>query len=47
MEKTSSEECTICRELLENSFTKNIERIRITPCMHQFHENCLKKWLLR
>ena len=34
------EECLICCELLHNT------NIRVLPCFHKFHANCIDTWLL-
>mmetsp|Transcript_112374 Transcript_112374/g.223291 ORF Transcript_112374/g.223291 Transcript_112374/m.223291 type:complete len:118 (-) Transcript_112374:386-739(-) len=33
-------ECTICLGTWEP-----LDRIKVTPCQHAFHENCLVSWL--
>ena len=34
--------CSICLELFQPS-----ETIRILPCFHQFHQDCVDKWLFQ
>jgi len=39
--KTSCENCVICI----SNINANTEKLRLLPCEHVFHENCLFSWL--
>jgi hypothetical protein len=38
------ESCPICLENLAQDAQDNLSNITITPCVHRFHTNCLRRW---
>ncbi|CAI5465969.1 unnamed protein product [Closterium sp. Yama58-4] len=40
--KGSSEQCTVCLEPFQEG-----EMVRLLPCLHQFHSQCIDQWLQR
>ena len=43
----SIRECAICQETLHCSPSPadNVERVLMLPCTHQFHEDCIQRWV--
>lgn len=40
LEVRTTLECTVCLEMLDDG-----DKMRILPCLHQFHATCIDKWL--
>jgi len=42
MKRTHEHNCAVCLEVFEKN-----SKLELLPCLHYFHENCIKKWLAR